>query len=80
MANSLSLLESLGRNINQQPTSLLLNQPLDILIELHDYLSPEASVALALSCKSAYLTYLFNVKKLDRQDLENLQILLEGES
>ncbi|KAI1656824.1 hypothetical protein F4813DRAFT_361971 [Daldinia decipiens] len=80
MADKISNLESLTGDINQQHTSLLLNQPLDILFELHRFLPPESCAAFALTCKSAYLTHSYIMAKKARQDLENPQILPERTS
>ncbi|KAK1765545.1 hypothetical protein QBC33DRAFT_475977, partial [Phialemonium atrogriseum] len=56
----------------------LLNQPLDILFEISEFLPPESVAALSLTCKSAFYV-LFPVSKSSLHDssLENLLLLLE---
>ncbi|KAI1420990.1 hypothetical protein F5Y12DRAFT_770316 [Xylaria sp. FL1777] len=64
--------------VNKQARSLLLNLPLEILFLILDFLPPESSVAVSLTCKVAFYAFCSIMKsRLDTPNLQNLLLLLE---
>ncbi|KAI2624911.1 hypothetical protein GGR54DRAFT_594151 [Hypoxylon sp. NC1633] len=64
--------------VADQNQSLLLTQPLDILLEIADKLPPESSLALSLTCKVAFGTFFPSPSvRVPKQNLERFLLLLE---
>ena len=76
-----SLQRWLGRptqGINLQAASLLSRQPCEILLLILEYLPPESSIAVTLTCKLLYHAFFPIMKSgLDTQSLQNLLLWLE---
>jgi hypothetical protein len=69
-----------GRTPREEPqaASLLLRQPVDILLSIKDQLPPESSTAVSLTCKLAFRIFFHTTSgKLDRKSRLNLLLALE---
>ncbi|KAK8044031.1 hypothetical protein PG993_004055 [Apiospora rasikravindrae] len=69
--------ESSPKTIDPQANSLLLNQPLDILLEIASRLPPEAAAALSLTCEAALPVFL--PRDSTDPDLRAIRLSLEKE-
>ncbi|KAH8893276.1 hypothetical protein GQ53DRAFT_108026 [Thozetella sp. PMI_491] len=64
--------------MNLQAASLLSSQPCEILFLILEYLPPESSIAVTLTCKLLFHSFFPIMKsRLDTQSLQNLLLLLE---
>lgn len=64
--------------VNTQPNSVLMDQPVDIVFSILEHLPPESAVAFTLTCKLAFSAFFPKMKeRLDITAESNLLMLLE---